>query len=198
MNRLRLGLAVLAIFASATSPAAYGQSLGVELHNTMMAASGGMGGVSIARPQDLTSAMNANPASLTQFSGTQFTFGGGWAEPTFKLSQTSDIPDFGQDPFILPFSAKSTAPGTPVGNIGVTQDLSELGLPATVGIGFLTTAGAFADFRHVPQSGGTNAGLAIFSMPFALGIDLTDRFSVGSSLAMGIAFSMAPSSGSAA
>jgi hypothetical protein len=51
------------------SSVSYGQSFGVELQNTLMSASGGMGVVSIARLQDLTSAMNANPASLSQFRG---------------------------------------------------------------------------------------------------------------------------------
>lgn len=185
-NRLCM-LSILLLTVN-TCIAAKAQSFGVELHNTMMSASGGMGGVSIARPQDLTSAINANPAALTQFRGTQFTFGGGWAEPTFNLTQTSNIPIIGPDPLIEPFSAKSTAPGTPVGNIGVTQDLSQLGLPATLGIGFITTAGAFADFRHVPESRGTNAGLAIFNMPVALGVDLTERLSIGTSLGLGIAF----------
>ncbi len=166
----------------------YAQSFGTELHNVMMPASGGMGGVSIARPQDLTSAMNANPAALTQFHGTQFSFGGGWAEPTFNLTQTSNIPILGQNPLIEPFSAKSTAPGVPVGNIGVTQDISELGLPVTLGVGFITTAGAIADYRQVPESNGTNAALAIFSLPVSLGVDLTDRWSIGANTALGIAF----------
>ncbi|MCO6454308.1 MAG: hypothetical protein J5I93_03245 [Pirellulaceae bacterium] len=183
-------LCVLALFAGSlgSGTVALGQTFGVELHNTLMPASGGMGGVSIARPQDLTSALNANPAALTQFRGTQFTFGGGWAEPTFNLTQTSNIPVVGPNPLIEPYSAKSTAPGTPVGNIGVTQDLSELGLPATFGIGFITTAGGFIDFRHVPESHGTNTGQVIFNMPVALGVDLTDRLSVGASLSLGIAF----------
>ena len=98
------------LLATSSSSVSYGQSFGVELHNTLMPASGGMGGVSIARPQDLTSAMNANPASLSQFRGTQFSFGGGWAEATYNLTQTSNIPVVGPDPLIEPFSAKSTAP----------------------------------------------------------------------------------------
>ena len=185
MRLFRLHLYALAICISGASAAAYGQSFGIELHNTMMPASGGMGGVSIARPQDLTSAINANPAALTQFRGTQFTFGGGWAEPTFNLTQTTNI---GLAPLIEPFSAKSTAPGTPVGNIGLTQDLTELGLPATLGIGFITTAGGFVDYRHVPESHGTNSGQTIFNLPVALGVDLTDRLSAGASLSLGIAF----------
>lgn len=160
------------------------QTFGVELHNNLMPASGGMGGVSLARPQDLTSGINGNPATLTQFSGTQFIFGTAWVEPTLNMSQTSSLPLLG----VEPYSAKSTAPGVPAGNIGVTQDFSELGLPATLGIGFVTTSGAFADFRQVPESNGTNTGLAIFSVPVSVGVDLTDRLSVGASAALGIAF----------
>ncbi|MFM9118155.1 MAG: OmpP1/FadL family transporter [Planctomycetota bacterium] len=167
------------------------QSFGVELHNTLMPASGAMAGVSIAQPQDLVSGINANPATLTQFAGTQFQFGGAWAEPTFDLTQSSVILPIGP-PLIEPFSAKSNAPGTPVGNIGVTQNLNELGLPVTFGIGFVTTAGGFVDFRHVPESHGTSSALSIFSMPVSLGVQLTDRLSVGASTAMGIALYNAP------
>ena len=147
-----------------------------------------MGGVSIARPQDLVSALNANPASLTQFQGTQFQFGGAWAESTFNLTQSEQIPILGPSPFIEPFSAKSTAPGAAVGNIGVTRDFRDVGIPATLGVGFVTTAGGFIDFRHVPESYGTNTGQAIFNVPVALGVDVTERLSIGASLALGIAF----------
>src|SRR5262245_27290052 len=93
---------LLGVIAAASSVRA--QSFGVELNNTLMPASGGMGGASIAMPQDLTSAMNANPAALTQFAGTQFLFGGAWAEPTFNL-QTASLPLLG----VQAFSGKSTA-----------------------------------------------------------------------------------------
>ena len=166
---------------------AFGQSYGVELHNTLMPASGAMGGVSIARPQDLTSAMNANPAALTQFKGTQFMLGGGWAEGTLNMTQTSNIPLVGPA-LIEPYSAKSTAPGSPLGNIGLTQDLSELGLPLTLGLGFVTTAGAAVDYRQVPESNGTNSDLVIFDLPVMLGLDVTERLSFGAGLGMGIAY----------
>ncbi|MDX1962251.1 MAG: hypothetical protein SFX18_03795 [Pirellulales bacterium] len=179
------GGVLLALHGAATGARA--QSFGVELHNTLMPASGGMGGVSIAQPQDLTSAINGNPAALTQFQGTQFLFSGAWAEPTFNLTQTGNIPPVGP-PLIEPYSAKSTAPGTPVGNIGVTQDLSELGLPATLGIGFITSAGGFVDFRQIPESYGTNTGQVIFNLPVMVGMDLTDRLSVGGGMGLGIAF----------
>src|SRR6476659_1717897 len=93
---LRRALGVLAIAGlSLLARAARAQSFGVELNNTLMPASGGMAGTSIAQPQDLTSSLNGNPGTLTQFQGTQFTFGGAWAEPTFNLTQTSNIPIVG-------------------------------------------------------------------------------------------------------
>jgi long-chain fatty acid transport protein len=187
MSRRRTGAFAFIASVLLTSSSAYAQTFGVELHNTLMPASGAMGGASIARPQDLASALNANPATLADFRGTQFMFGGAWTEPTYYLTQTSNIPIVGP-PQIEPYSAKSTAPGTPVGNIGVTHDLEILDLPATIGLGFITTSGAFVDFRDVPESHGTNTGMALFSLPMAVGVDMTENVSLGASLAMGIAF----------
>jgi long-chain fatty acid transport protein len=191
MHRIRYGLRSLATigFSMAVACPAWGQSFGTELHNTLMPASGGMGGVSLSRPQDLTSAINGNPATLTQFRGTQFLFGGGWVEPTMNLTQTSNLPTIGPDPIIQPFSAKSTAPGTPLTNIGVTQDLSEIfGFETVVGLGMVTTAGAAADFRHVPQSNGTNTSILLLNAPASLGVQLTDRLSFGATTSLGIAY----------
>lgn len=171
--------------------AVHAQTLGVELHNVVMPASGGMGGVSIARPQDFLSGINGNPASLTQFQGTQFTFSGAWAEATFNQTQSGNIPFVGP-PIVTPFSAKSSAPGSAVANIGISQELSELGLPATLGIGFVTTSGALTNYTHVPQSGGTGTGLFVFNLPVSLGVDMTDRWSIGSSVALGIGIYDAP------
>jgi long-chain fatty acid transport protein len=177
-------IAVIGIF----TPSAWGQSFGTELHNTLMPASGAMGGTSIARPQDLTSGLNGNPATLTQFRGTQFLFSGGWVEPTMTLTQTSDLPTIGPT-LIQPFSAKSSAPGTPLTNVGITQDLSELlGLDVVVGTGMITTAGAAADYRRVPQSNGTNTSLLLLNAPVSMGIKLTERFSLGATTSLGIAY----------
>jgi long-chain fatty acid transport protein len=183
----RMGAILVGVLATIASPVAFAQTFGVELHNTLMPAAGAMGGASLSRPQDLASAINGNPATLSDFHGTQFSFGGAWAEPTYNLTQTSNIPIVGP-PLIEPFSAKSTAPGTPVGNIGVTQQLEILDRSATFGLGFVTTSGAFIDFRDIPESHGTNTGMAIFSLPMAIGIDVTDYLSLGASLGMGIAF----------
>ena len=68
---------------------AWGQSFGIELHNTVTPAAGAMGGVCLARPQGVMSAVNGNPATLTQFEGTQFMVGGAWSEPTGAHSPAS-------------------------------------------------------------------------------------------------------------
>ena len=180
---LRSALIAGMVAAGATSVRA--QTFGVELHNTLMPASGAMAGTSIAQPQDFLSGINGNPATLTQFRGTQFTFSGAWADASMTQTQTENIPLVGP-PLIEPFTAKSSAPGSAVANIGVSQDLSELGLPATFGVGFVTTSGALIDYTDVPQSYGTSTGLFVFSLPISLGIDLTDRWAVGTSAAIGI------------
>jgi long-chain fatty acid transport protein len=179
---------LLMLLLGASAARTYAQSFGAELHNTLMPAAGAMGGASLTRPQDLTSAMNGNPATLTQFRGTQFLFGGAWVEATSNLTQTINIPAIGPDPLIEPFSAKSSAPGVPGGNIGLTQDLSELGMPVTLGMGFLAAGGGAVDYRQVPASHGTNSSTALFYMPSSIGVVLTDRLSVGATLGMGIAF----------
>ena len=171
------------VAAGATSVRA--QTFGVELHNTLMPASGAMAGTSIAQPQDFLSGINGNPATLTQFRGTQFTFSGAWADASMTQTQTENIPLVGP-PLIERFTAKSSAPGSAVANIGVSQDLSEIGLPATFGVGFVSTSGALIDYTDVPQSYGTSTGLFVFSLPISLGIDLTDRWAVGTSAAIGI------------
>jgi long-chain fatty acid transport protein len=176
---LACSFAMLSILAAAVPAAA--QSFGVESHNTLMPASGGMAGASISRPQDLLSGINANPATLTQFSGTQFLFGGAWAEPTFNMTQTAPIPLLGVDPF----SGKSTAQGVAAGNIGVTQSLEMMGLPVVFGLGFISNAAGGADFRHIPQSNSTNSALMVLEMASSASVQLTERLSAGTTLFVG-------------
>ena len=84
MNCRRITLLLTLVLLS--TRAAHAQSFGVEVFNNLMPASGGMAGASIASPQDLQSAINGNPATLTQYRGTQFGLGGAWIEPTYNLS----------------------------------------------------------------------------------------------------------------
>ena len=184
--RLRFALQVLVVLAVAHSVVekADAQSYGVELHNSLMPASGGMAGTSIARPQDLQSAIFANPATLTQFDGTQFSFSGAWLEPTYNVSHASPplpIPGVGT------FSAKSNAQGVAAGNIGVIQDMRPMGLPVVAGVGLFAGGGAGLNFRHVPASNGTTALFQALEITSAVGVDITDRLSAGANLMLGSA-----------
>lgn len=179
------------LLAFTSGQRAYGQSFGIETHNTLMPSSGGMAGASIARPQDLTSAINANPASLSQFQGTQFLFGGAWVEPTFNMTQTAPIPLLGIDPY----AAKSTAQGVAGANIGVTQSLEAMGLPATIGLGFISNAAGGADFRHVPQSNRTNTAVTVLELAASAGVQMTERMSFGATAFVGTGFFDGPIGG---
>ncbi|MCG8584040.1 MAG: outer membrane protein transport protein [Pirellulales bacterium] len=156
------------------------QAFGIELHNTVMPASGAMGGASIARPQDLQSAIFGNPATLTQYQGTQFSFGGAWIEPTFNMDHAG-----GALPGVDAYSGKSNAQGSALGNIGVTQDLSALGRPITLGIGLFSGAGAGVSFRDIPESNGTSNLIQVLQITAAGGVEMTDRLSLGGSIILG-------------
>jgi long-chain fatty acid transport protein len=170
---------------SVATTEAIAQSFGAELHATMMPASGGMAGVSIARPQDLQGALVNNPATLTQFKGTQFSFGSGWAEPTVNIDNNATLPVAG----IVPFADKSGAPGAALGNIGVTQDYSAFDLPVTVGLSMLAGSGLGIDFRdsvgdggEPKASNGTSALLQALDIGVGAGVQLTERMSVGAEM----------------
>lgn len=176
---IALWLALCTVLAAAQSARA--QSFGVELFNTLTPASGGMAGASIANPQDNISAINGNPAALTLYSGTQFTFGGAWVGSTFDLTQTGSI---GSPPIISPFSAKSTTPGAAIPNIGVTQGFSALGMPITVGLGMVGSSGGGTSFRS-QAANGTNTYLLFLNFAFSAGVQITDRLSLGAGLFAG-------------
>lgn len=175
-----LGLLTLITFA----PDAAAQTFGIELQNMMMPASGGMAGASLTRPQDLQSAIYGNPATLTQYRGTQFSFGSGWADATINIDQAAPLPLVG----VTPFAAKSGTPGSTVLNIGITQDMRVLDLPATIGIGLLTNAGLGVEYRGVPQSNGTSAQYLALDAVVGGGVALTDRLSFGGAMTLGVSY----------
>jgi long-chain fatty acid transport protein len=179
--RLAITVGALAWLA-ATS--AYAQPLGVELHNTAMPASGGMGGASIARPQDMLSALNGNPAALTHYRGTEFVFGTGWIEPTYAINQGRSLPLDG----VTPFSGKSHTPGAAIGNIGASQQFDVFGIDSTFGIALTSAAGGGTDFRYIPASNGSSNELVVLQSGLAAGFKLTDRLSAGATLQLGSGF----------
>jgi long-chain fatty acid transport protein len=175
VSRSFLSVAIALLLLAWMTNQAQAQSFGVLLQGNLMPASGGMGGASAARPQDLQSALAINPATLTQRKGTQFSFSGSWVEPTVNIDNDATLPLAN----IGPYDAKSQRPGSVVGNIGVTQDVTALGLPATLGTGLLTASGLGADYRDEIASNGTSAEMAVLATAMGGGVELTDRLAVG-------------------
>ncbi len=97
-------------------------------------AAGGMAGVSLAEPQDVPAAIFGNPATLTQFHGTQFTLGGAWVEGYPTVSNNGSLNSG------TPFSVTSRTQGFAIPAIGVIQDLRPVGLPAVLAWGLPASA----------------------------------------------------------
>ncbi|MFM7520847.1 MAG: OmpP1/FadL family transporter [Planctomycetota bacterium] len=185
---VRLTVWLVALAAAAAGTTARAQTYGIDFRNTLMPASGGMAGTSVAAPQDFISAINANPAALTQYEGTHFTLGGAFAEATANLTQSAPLPLLGVDPF----SAKSSTPGAIVPAIGVAQEVTGLPLPTTVGLAVLGAAGGGSDYVQVPASNGTSAYLLILEFAPSVAIELTDRLSIGATMFIGDGYSSGP------
>src|SRR5262245_52843408 len=119
-NRAWFVCLVVAGVLLTTTYRAHAQTFGVDLHNSLMPASGGMAGARITPPQELRSALNRNPAILTQFPGTQFLLSSAWAEPTYNASYDGGVPILNALG-VSAFEAKSDAQGSLAGNVGLTH-----------------------------------------------------------------------------
>ena len=175
---------------------AMGQGYGTDTQNVMTPAAGGMAGVSLAMPQDVPAAVFGNPATLSQFHGTQFTIGGGWVEgyPTITNNGALNALPPGR-----PFSVPSRTQGFAVPEIAATQDLRSLNIPGTLGLGFAGLSGLGAEYRgRVPENIGVDdisLGLnnasseyMVLGVNLGAGVDLTDRLSAGATLTLGSGF----------
>ena len=185
--RLTRGIAALVVvLASAGSAAA--QTYGIDFRNTLMPASGGMAGTSVAAPQDFLSAINANPAALTQYKGTHFTIGGAFAEATVDLEQKAAVPLLG----VAAFSAKSSTPGAIVPAIGVAQEVDGLPLPTTVGLAVLGAAGGGSSYVQEPASNATSSYLLLLEFAPSVAVELTERLSIGATMFIGDGYASGP------
>lgn len=185
--RLLRGIVALVVgLASAGSAAA--QTYGIDFRNTLMPASGGMAGTSVAAPQDFLSAINANPAALTQYKGTHFTIGGAFAEATIDLEQKAAVPLLG----VGAFSAKSSTPGAIVPAIGVAQEVDGLPLPTTVGLAVLGAAGGGSSYVQEPASNATSSYLLLLQFAPSVAVELTERLSIGATMFIGDGYASGP------
>lgn len=184
-SRLNIVVIVCAILITRIVPA-YGQGYGTDAQNVLTPAAGGMAGVSIAQPQDVPAAVFGNPATLSQFQGTQFTLGGAWVEGYPTVTHDGFL-DLGRQ-----YSVTSRAQGLVNPEIGVTQDLRTLGVPGTIGLGLAGIGGGAAEYRGLaPAESFANnfsTELIVLGLNAGAGVDLTERLSAGASLTLGTGF----------
>ncbi|MES9834197.1 MAG: outer membrane protein transport protein [Candidatus Thiodiazotropha sp. DIVDIV] len=153
---------------------------GYDLHNTLAPASGGMAGTSLARPQDITSAIFGNPATLSQLKGSKYSFGATFYMPEVELTHDGSVTG-------TAFSEDSGTSIFAVPNTGVTQDLSGLGIPATFGMGLTAVSGIGAEFRSNPGSLGAGAEFIILGVNAGLGYEITPDLSIGAAATISFA-----------
>jgi long-chain fatty acid transport protein len=187
IRRVLVGVVTIAA-TGAVAASATAQTYGIDFRNTLMPASGGMAGTSVAAPQDFLSAINANPAALTQYEGTNFTIGGAFAEATVNLEQKAAAPLLG----VAPFSAKSSTPGAVVPAIGVAQAIDSLPLPATVGLAVIGAAGGGSSYVQVPASNATSSYLLLLEFAPSVGVEVTERLSLGATMFIGDGYASGP------
>jgi len=135
-----------------------------------------MAGTSIAKPLDNVSAVFGNPAGLSEFLGTEFTFGATWYKPSAVLEHDGSITSaVGGGAF----KQSNRNEGYLVPSIAVTQDLRGLGIPGTLGAGVKATNGIGVEYRKDPNAIGASAELIVIGANFGLSWDLTQNLTVG-------------------
>lgn len=171
-SRLALSTALL----SAMSTGAIAGPYGYDLHNVLAPVSASMAGTSIAKPLDNVSAVFGNPAGLSEFRGTEFTFGATWYKPNAELDHDGTVTGAVGG---AAFKEDNANEGYLVPEVAVTQDLRGLGIPGTLGAGVTATNGIGVEFRNNSAAIGLSAELIVLGANFGLSLDLTENFTVG-------------------
>lgn len=160
-------------------PAAYAANYGTDLNNTMLPATGGMGGASVARTVEGAAAVFGNPATLTEYNkGTSFSFGATYYQNEVRAKHNGMNTG-------VPWSGKSNADKYLVPTVAITHALTDrlvggLGLTAQSGIG--------EDLRGTAGSLDPNSELLVFNANFGLGYKVTDNLSLGGTATLGNGF----------
>ena len=187
MKTLCLATVLAGIVLGTLGQIARGQGYGTDTQNVLTPAAGGMAGVSLAEPQDVPAAIFGNPATLTQFHGTQFTLGGAWVEGYPTVTNEDSRVNNG-----TPFSVTSRTQGFAVPEIGVIQDLRPVGVPGAFGLGFGSLSGLGAEYRGRAPTGSllnnVSSEYVVLGVNAAVGIELGDRLSAGAAMTLGNGF----------
>lgn len=157
-------------------PVAHAANYGTDLNNTMLPATGGMGGASVARTIEGAAAVFGNPATLTEYNqGTTFSFGATFYKPDVDVDHNGANTG-------TAWSGESAATNYLVPTIAITQAFS----PNLVGgLGLTVQSGIGEDLRDVPGSLNPNSELLMFSANAGLGYKITENLSVGGTATIG-------------
>jgi long-chain fatty acid transport protein len=179
-NCIKKTITLGTMVALSSTSAVHAGPYGYDLHNTLAPASGAMAGTSIARPQDNVSATFGNPATLSKFKGTEFTFGATFYKPEVTVKHDGSVTG-------AAFKQKSGTDIFPVPEIAVTQDLRGLDIPGTLGLGLTATSGIGSEFRKSPESLGAGAEFIIFGVNAGAGFEVTENLNLGLSATISFA-----------
>ena len=185
MKNTKLAILVLGLVLGVGHPMARGQGYGTDTQNVLTPAAGGMAGVSLALPQDVPAAVFGNPATLTQFPGTQFTLGGAWVEGYPTVTNDGHFDG-------TPVSVTSRSQGFANPEVAVIQDLRSIGLPGALGLGLAGMSGTGAEYRGLAPDGSflnnVSSDYMVLGVNLGAGFQLTDRLSAGAALTLGCGF----------
>jgi len=192
----KLGAAVGTALSLGSGAAVAGPH-GFDLHNVFHGASAAMAGTSIAQVSDPVSAIFGNPATLTTYyGGTNFMFGATFYMPRARMQHdgsagyatqlhgsyvkgTDTAGDGAKAASSQTFDATSKADVYAVPTIGVTQDLTGLGIPVVLGVGVSATSGIGVDYKHASNSLGAAAELINLGVNAGIGMSMTPNLDVG-------------------
>lgn len=187
-RRMSVAVAVM----SAVSGQALALNTGTDMNLAYKPAAGGMAGAAYTRPQDVSSALFGNPATLVQFDGGNVSLGASYMDPRLKVTQTngaySNTSESQARSYIVPDFAMSltTAPDT------------------VFGVGIELDAGIGADFRTQPITlgpGGAikvplNVELISFNANAGLAHKVTPELSLGAAVTIGFGLAQLGTTGS--
>ncbi len=156
-------------------------NIGTDLNLTMMPAAGGMGGVGIASPQDIGASVFGNPATLSVLDGTHFMFGGTFYQPDVNAQHDGSATG-------TAWSGESEAGPYLIPNAAVTQ---QLGDRIVLSGGVTVVSGVGSDFRGTPGSLDPLAEILVFGANAGGSYKISDQFSVGTMLTIGLGLGQA-------
>ena len=192
----KLGAAVGTALSLGSGAAVAGPH-GFDLHNVFHGGSAALAGTSIAHVEDPVSAIFGNPATLTSYyGGTNFMFGATFYMPRARMihdgsaghavqlhgsyvagTGTNEVGSPGIT--TLSFDSTSKADVYAVPTIGVTQDLTGLGIPVVLGVGVSATSGIGVDYKHTSNSLGAAAELINLGVNAGVGMSMSPNLDVG-------------------